>query len=276
MNNGTMANVNTTQMYYPEPSTTEELVFVPIIPDDNDPIKEFGCDYQWMGSFTNENIEITICGYTEEMEDEEDSEEIIETEYVAITLDIPSERWTAFGIKTGDLDSEDGFENYMGYNIIIPYYSDDIDEIYYDSDKMATDLQNVIEIYSDEITSLQRRIIRLVRTKFVGYEHVNNTADNLKRTEDDKLYFDFANFDECGESVIISVQYGSEDKARFSKYGNIISDDYQHREAATENLDEEDGEECMNDSDTDEYDHASRMMIFGALIIGFMGMLLST
>eukprot|EP00486_Rosalina_sp_Unknown_P001439 CAMPEP_0201573294 /NCGR_PEP_ID=MMETSP0190_2-20130828/17056_1 /ASSEMBLY_ACC=CAM_ASM_000263 /TAXON_ID=37353 /ORGANISM="Rosalina sp." /LENGTH=72 /DNA_ID=CAMNT_0048000069 /DNA_START=201 /DNA_END=419 /DNA_ORIENTATION=+ len=71
----------------------------------------------------------------------------------------------------------------------------------------------------------------------------------------------------------MSVQYGSEDGSRFKEDGNIISDNYQFREAATENPDEVGDEECADDTDTDIIDNASTISIFATLIIGFIAML---
>mmetsp|Transcript_50930 Transcript_50930/g.45724 ORF Transcript_50930/g.45724 Transcript_50930/m.45724 type:complete len:300 (-) Transcript_50930:188-1087(-) len=272
----TTTDMSTTQMYSTEPTIPFEKV-IPVGDDPTDNLEE--CDYEWTGELTTEDIEITICGYTvdEPVEDGEE-DETEEVEYVAISLDIPSTRWVALGIKTGDLDSSGGYDNYAGYNIIIPIKSNDIQEIYYDTDKSMEELDSSITIYSDRITSELRRVTRLVRPKTVGYEHLNNTIDNLKNAETDKLYFDFSDFDTCGDSVVISVQYGSMDNSKYmySGYDEMTAGDDtydEYREAVTENLEKVDGTECGSSGGEESIDDASHIVVFGAFIIGFIAML---
>eukprot|EP00486_Rosalina_sp_Unknown_P006945 CAMPEP_0201574444 /NCGR_PEP_ID=MMETSP0190_2-20130828/18933_1 /ASSEMBLY_ACC=CAM_ASM_000263 /TAXON_ID=37353 /ORGANISM="Rosalina sp." /LENGTH=103 /DNA_ID=CAMNT_0048002691 /DNA_START=1 /DNA_END=309 /DNA_ORIENTATION=+ len=66
-------NMSSTIMFTTTTTTTEEIIFEEVTPDKDitDPITEYGCDYQFEGSLSNENIEITICGFTEEYEDDE-------------------------------------------------------------------------------------------------------------------------------------------------------------------------------------------------------------
>jgi hypothetical protein len=175
LNDTTMSPFDTTDMdmdtsYY---TTLEQICTLEPIESTNEP----DCDLFEAQLTLNEgeNMELTICGY------EEDG-----TDFVQITLDLPSDIWLGVGFKkSGEIAA--GEKHMKGYVVILPFCERDIEERLltgYGLVGLGNVLEDSISIVEDTITE-ETRTIRLKRALTVEGEG----------------YFDFADFLECDDLI---------------------------------------------------------------------------
>jgi len=257
-NDTTTEEPTTTDMSTTMYTTTDTVIYVSKVYDkDSDPTNDFEeCEYSWMGTFNYNEIDITLCGFTEDG-----------MGYTAIKLEFPSQRWLVFGLSSsGSVSEDDTFSNYDGYNIIVPIESDDIQERYYMSDGDYDELEPTFTTISDAITD-GRRTMRLFREQLIS----NSTGLNVTAADVDK-YFNFEDFMACDDNARISVAYGPGDGQSLKDTGSRFTQETYGSREAEEITPEvaDDGYDCYEDSGDD----ASHIMVFGAFIIGFIAILL--
>merc|ERR1712157_338717 len=150
-------SVETTQGIYTTIQTLPDLTSAtdPLDEDDSD------CVFDYMGVLNDgEDIEISICGYLSNDDDEEPM--------VGIQLQLPRDRWVGVGFSNDDTD--DGV-----YTIILPAYSREIEERYIESDDAEYELEPTVVLYEDMYDN-GMRIVKIKRNVTISLNGLTQPA----------------------------------------------------------------------------------------------------
>ena len=265
MDMATTEEMSSTMLY--TSSTTQEALLTetlaPIDPiDADDPTNEdTNCDnFLYMGTLQeSEDIEVTICGYKSDADNDDDS-----VDMVGITIQVPKNKWVAIGMRNGMYDPESSDEILNGYNIIIPLYSRDFQEVYFDGDDVD-ELQSSLSLFSD-VYDNGMRIVRFTREAVVDYETLGgDESSDLDDTYNEKYFAFDEDFVDCDKESTFTATFANKPNTVFNIDDPISG--YTNKFAKAASPSEVDGEICTDDSS------ANYIPILVALLTGIIALL---
>jgi len=253
----------TSTMLYTSSTTGEAILtetLEPELPIGDDPTDDDeNCpNFSYMGTLqSSEDIELTICGYTDGEGDEA-------VDMVGITIQVPKDVWVLIGFKNEEYPGDESTEEILsGYNILIPLYSRDFKELYYGDDGEAEELQYTLELYSDQYSE-GMRVVRFLRKAVIDYAALG--GDESDDIENEDKYFDF-NDDtmDCQVENTATVTFANKPNTMFDMDADISGYDNKFGQAAKPQ--EVDGDACTDES------KANYIPILVAVCIGILAIL---